>query len=362
MYISAIAILAGASALGLVSPIVHASKHCPPITGDFNVTYFRLYTENFDYDFINCKAYFGSLFNSTVLRKDLGTGKEEVLTFPGISGNDTFHLSGVLFNRRDAVYMAVGSASAFKSGGVILNGPNRLIKYNVFTNRVVYTADVDPVLAQLKTLTGNSYNGFQDIAEDENGNAYFIATFGGAILKVTPDGTPSTFFYTTPVIVNGSSQPIWSSVFATRNVLVVWDAPIQKFLRFDTTSVDPGNTYTSFPLTNTPGRFDCDRLYLPMMFDDKIALCSNGDGTYVFYSDDLWQSAKYLGLADSTNTGGVPSASAQMSNSIYTNSEFFSDSGSVNSPGNRSVFPFTDITREVLNIVPSGVVNGSYGD
>ena len=59
MHISAIAILAGASALGLVSPVVHASKNCPPITGDFNVTYFRLYTESFDYDFINCKAYFG---------------------------------------------------------------------------------------------------------------------------------------------------------------------------------------------------------------------------------------------------------------------------------------------------------------
>jgi hypothetical protein len=193
------------------------------------------------------------------LRKDLGTGEEEVLTFPNISGNDNYHGSGVLFNRRDAVYIAFDSAPAFKSGGVILNGPNRLVKYNVFTNRVVYTADVDPVLAQLKTLTGNSYSGFQDVAEDENGNAYFIGTFGGAILKVTPDGTISTFFYTTPVIVNGSSQPIWSSVFATRNVLVVWDAPIQKFLRFDTTSADPGNTYTSFPLTNTPGRLDCDR-------------------------------------------------------------------------------------------------------
>jgi hypothetical protein len=193
------------------------------------------------------------------LRKDLGTGEEEVLTFPGISGNDTFHVAGVLFNRRDAVYITANSALAFKSGGVILNGPNRLIKYDVFTNRVVYTANVDPVVAQLKTLTGNSYNGFQDVAEDENGNAYYIATFGGAILKVTPDGTLSTFFYTTPVIINGSSQSIWGSVFATRNVLVVWDAPIQKFLRFDTTSVDPGNTYSSFPLTNTPGQFDCDR-------------------------------------------------------------------------------------------------------
>jgi len=229
MHISAIAILAGASALGLVSPVVHASKHCPPITGDFNVTYFRLYTESFDYDFINCKAYFGSLFNSTVLRKDLSTGEENVLTFPGISGNDTFHVAGVLFNRRDAVYITADSGLAFTSGGVILNGPNRLIKYDVFTNRVVYIADVDPVVAQLKTLTGNSYNGFQDIAEDENGNAYYIATFGGAIIKVTPDGTPSSFFYTTPMIVNGSSQPIWSSVFATRNILVVWDFPFRNF-------------------------------------------------------------------------------------------------------------------------------------
>ena len=290
MHISAIAILAGASALGLVSPVVYASKYCPPITGDFNVTYFRLYTENFDYDFINCKAYFGcvvtetislllaqpldypyfvvklilvsedkSLFNATVLRKDLGTGEENVLTFPGISGNEAFHVSGVLFNRRDAVYVVANSALAFESGGVILNGPNRLIKYDVFTERVVYTADVDPIIAQLKTLTGNSYNGFQDVAEDEKGNAYYMATYGGAILKVTLDGTPSVFFYTTPLIVNGSSYPMWSSIFATRNILVVWDALIQKFLRFDTTSADPKNNYASFPLTNTPEPFNCDR-------------------------------------------------------------------------------------------------------
>jgi len=100
-----------------------------------------------------------------------------------------------------------------------------------------------------------------------------------------------------------------------------------------------------------------------MMFDDKIALCSNdGSGTSVFYSDDLWQSAKYLGVANSTNTGGIPTASAQITNSIYTNSEFFLDSGTLDSPGNRSVFPFTDITQEVINLVPSGVVDGNYGD
>ena len=200
-----------------------------------------------------------SLYPSTVLRKDFGTGEENVLTFPGISGNKSFHVSGVLFNRHDAVYILANSALAFVSSGVILNGPNRLIKYDVFTERVVYTADVDPVIAQLKTMTGNSYNGIQDVAEDEKGNAYCIATYGGAILKVTHDGTPSIFFYTTPVIANGSSQPIWSSVFAIRNILVVWDVPMQKFLRFDTTSADPGNNYTSFPLTNTPGHFDCDR-------------------------------------------------------------------------------------------------------
>ena len=100
------------------------------------------------------------------------------------------------------------------------------------------------------------------------------------------------------------------------------------------------------------------------MFDEKIALCSNdGIGTYVFYSDDLWKSAKYLGLVNSTNTGGIHTASAQLSNSIYTNSEFFYDSVPVpSSPGNRSIFPFTDITQQVLNLVPSSVVGSNYGD
>ena len=99
-----------------------------------------------------------------------------------------------------------------------------------------------------------------------------------------------------------------------------------------------------------------DRVYPPPMFGGTVALCSNdGNGTYVLYSNDLWKSAKYLGLAKSPESDGITTATAQISNSLYTNTEFFFDTGAFDRQpgGNRSVFTFTDITKEVVGLVTS---------
>jgi hypothetical protein len=91
-----------------------------------------------------------SLFNSTVLRKDFCTGEEEVLTFPGISGNDTYHVSGVQYDRKTgAMYFSANNGIAFSSKGADLTGPNRFIKYDTSTDQVVFIADMDSVVAQL---------------------------------------------------------------------------------------------------------------------------------------------------------------------------------------------------------------------
>ncbi|OXV10899.1 hypothetical protein Egran_01344, partial [Elaphomyces granulatus] len=349
--------------LSLASPTEYypsGGSGCPPISGDFNVSNFRLYPEGFDYDSVHCKAYFGSLYNGTVLKKDLTTGEEEILTFPGISGNDTYHLSTVQYNRKTGVmYLSANNGIAFVSNGVNLTGPNTFIKYDTSIDRVVFTADMGSILAELKARTGSIYNGYQDIAEDVAGNAYYMTTFGPSITKITPEGTLSLFFYLPPVIINGTTQANWAGIFSVGNVLVSLDNVSGKMFRLDTTAKDPFKDYSIYPLADSPPRSDvkiiCDRIYPPPMFGGKIALCSNdGTGTYVFYSNDVWKSAKYLGLVASPNDGGVPTAACQITNSLYTNSEYFLDGGpTFDQVGSRTVFPFTDITQEVLKLTRS---------
>ncbi|OXV06020.1 hypothetical protein Egran_06212 [Elaphomyces granulatus] len=354
---TAIATLSVSLSFSLASPATtyYPSGGCPPISGDFNVSYFQLYPEGFDYDPVHCKAYFGSLFNSTVLRKDLSTGEEEVLTFPDISENHTYHVSGVQYDRKTgAMYFSANNGIAFSSNGADLTGPNRFIKYNTSTDRVVFITDMDSVVAQLNALTGYQYNGFQDMAEDLAGNAYYVTSLGPSIFKVTPDGTPSIFFYLPPKFINGTVQSNWGGIFSVGNILVSLDNFNGKMFRLDTTAKDPFKDYTTYSLADSPVQVHCDRTYPPPMFDGKIVLCSNdGNGTYVLYSNDLWQSAKYLGLAASPNYGGIPTASCQIANSLYTNTEYFLDGVTFDKVGNRTDFPFTDITQKVLQLTRS---------
>jgi len=348
--------------LSLAAPNAYPSGGCPPISGDFNVSNFRLYPEGWDYDSVHCKAYIGSLYNATVLRKDLTTGEEDILTFPGISGNETYHLSTVQYNRKlGAMFFSANNGIAFTSQGVNLTGPNKFIKYDTRKDRVVFIADMGSMLAQLKALTGYIYNGFQDIAEDIAGNAYYQTTYGPSIIKITPEGTPSVFFYLPPTIINGTTQIGWGSLFSVGNILVTLNNSNGEMFRLDTTVKDPLTAYTTYSLADSPPGVLCDRLYPPPMFGGKIALCSNdGTGTHVFYSNDLWQSGKYLGLAASPNDGGIPTASCQVTNSLYTNSEYFSDGVGFDQLGNRTIFPFTDITQEVLQLTRSVGIDIDY--
>lgn len=90
------------------------------------------------------------------------------------------------------------------------------------------------------------------------------------------------------------------------------------------------------------------------MFEGTVVLCSNdNNGTFVLFSDDQWNSARYLGVAEvPAVTGGITTASAQLSNSLYTNLGFFYDTGVFDQAGgNRSLFPFYDITNQVIELV-----------
>ncbi|KAH8801418.1 hypothetical protein F5884DRAFT_513897 [Xylogone sp. PMI_703] len=339
------------------SPYPHGGSHCPPIKGDFNVTYFRLYPEGFDYDSIHCKAYIGGNFNSTVLKKDLHTGEQELLTFPGISFNETYHISGIEFSpRTGAIYFSANNGIAFQSGATDLTGPNKLIKYDTFTNRVVWISDMAPVIAEIKRLTGIQVNGFQDVAEDLAGNVYSVITFGRAIVKITPDGKPSIYYYTPhPPSVNGVMLTSWNGIMSVGDLLILPENSLGKFYVFNT------KNGKATPKIYTPKEMpsgyslSCDRINPPAMFDGTVALCSDdAHGVAVYHSTDKWNTAEYLGLIPNRGTG-IPTASGQISNGLYYSNEFFFDVDpnvfDLQPGGNRTIFPFYDITSEVRGLV-----------
>ncbi|KAH6696466.1 hypothetical protein BKA61DRAFT_683166 [Leptodontidium sp. MPI-SDFR-AT-0119] len=339
------------------APQQHGS-HCPPISGDFNVTYFRLYSEGFDYDSIHCKAYFGGNFNATVLKKDLATGEETLLKFPGISGNPVYHVSGIEFNRaQGAMYFSANNGGAFSSKGVDRTGPNHLIKWDTYQDKVAWVADLSPITAEIHALTGYEFNGFQDMAQDLAGNTYIMTAFGHSIAKITPDGKPSLWYYNknpTPssdvgFVPPGNLALGWNGIFSIDNTLVLPDVITSKLWTFDTTAKIAAPKLVAPKNLPINSKLACDRSYPPPMFNGEIFLCSNDfNGTAVYYSSDCWKSAEYLGLVPS-KYDGIPTASAQISNSLYSNNEYLFDLGlfDIQPGGNRSVFPFQDITSPV---------------
>jgi hypothetical protein len=157
------------------------------------------------------------------------------------------------------MYYSANNGIAFSSDGTNLSGPNKLIKYDTFKDRVAYISDMGSMLAQLKAITGSTYNGFQDIAEDTAGNAYYMTSFGPSIIKVTPDGTPSIFYYSAPSFVNGTTTETWGGIFSVGNILVTLNNTNGLMFRLDTTVKNPLTDYTIYPLVNSPAGVACDR-------------------------------------------------------------------------------------------------------
>ena len=284
---------------------------------------------------------------------DVYTKTSESITFPNITGDSVFHVSGVDFDvRTGAVYFAADAGAAFNTNGEDLSGPNLQIKYDTNTNKIAYIADMAPVIAEIKNLTGFQVGGFQDMAEDEAGNSYYIATFGSAIAKVSPTGQASIFYNDSNVVVtNGTTQAGWGGIFSVGNTLVLVDNG--DLVTFDTTA-SPAVPNFHAPL-NVPAGFtvNCDGFYAPPMFEGTIALCSddsfNGTGGLtVLESKDNWETGTYLGFVANDaaeSMGGTPTASVQIADSIYISEEFFTDANET-----RTEFPFIDVTSRVKAI------------
>jgi hypothetical protein len=144
-------------------------------------------------------------FNGTVLAYDPYTQAQTILTFPSITNNTDYRIGGIDFSPfTSSIFIGAAASLPFFTSGANRTGNNKLIRYDTSTNSTIYIVDLKTVQDAIYNQTGQQVNGFQDMVEDAQGNAYFIASFGGVVVKIDSDGNVGQF-YTPPTPFDASA-------------------------------------------------------------------------------------------------------------------------------------------------------------
>ena len=283
------------------------------------------------------------------------------MELPGISFNDSFLLSGVDLSRSSGdLYISAGARPAFFTNGANLSGPNCLVRYNPYDDQVRWVSDLSPTIEKIERQVGHRIGGFQDQAEDQHGNAYFMSTWGNVMLRVDPDGNASPFYV--PSSNNGSSAG-FGGLFTLGETLVVSDGLTESFTVFNLSN-QPATSFNTIMSGQPKGKPSalCDSLYAPEKDHGRIALCAadffspTGGGVVVYHSNDSWVTATYLGIVPddySKALKGTVTATFEIQDSIYAVVAYLPDlNGDI---PKISTFPIIDITRQVANLVDDGM-------
>ncbi|UPX18727.1 uncharacterized protein EKO05_0009019 [Ascochyta rabiei] len=364
-----ISVALGLSAVADTAAVGHSRRvheNCPSLNGSFSLDIYQLYPENSAFDPVGCKLYMSSIYNASVVVYDIYTTKHQVLTFPGITDTEPYHMAGVDYDASSgAMFFTATSGLGFETNGVDLSGPQKVIKWNTTTMETVYIADLAPFQEQFERTFGHATAGFQDIAEDSHGNSYAPASFGGySIAKIAPNGTVTPFFTTNETAKNATALPYLSSglvYLPSKSKLLISDGQRGTFVTFETKSRHPVPKLTK--ISNWPSNYtalNCDGIIAPDRYPGQtVVLCAEdylgGSGAItVFSSKNDWATAKYLGVVYNSNPstkGFLTTTAVEITNSIYLNSMPFSDGTTFDTHGNRSSFPIIDITSQVDTIV-----------
>lgn len=295
-----------------------------------------------------------SLYNATVVIYDLYAAKVvDILEFPGIANNPAFHLAGIEVDERTGlVSIMPNTAAAFDTNGADVSGTNYLIQWDPSTKQTVYQVN-------LTEITQGLYGGFQDIAHDPSSNTYVVSTFGSSILKISKDGKKITPWWV--------SQPINNSIVGTEGLAangwtLLSNDRAGDLYKFDMRAQQ--GVKTTVPITPPTNLGWSDAIFLPPKYKGTILLVAQHDldsaGVAVLRSrDGSWQTAEFLGqvpwaqgLGPWTNTTTWIVATVQIADSLYIELENFLDTPAPGSTaGNRSLFPWIDITKEVAALV-----------
>ncbi|KAL9046287.1 MAG: hypothetical protein Q9214_000842 [Letrouitia sp. 1 TL-2023] len=308
--------IAGLSLLLAAATSVSASKGhpaCPPISGDLTVNLRNIYPEGVDFFPPNCKIYVGSLNNNTLIEYDPYTSATQVIEFPGISYNKEYLICGIDYSpATETLYISANARAPWWNPGSDtmgwnLTGPNRLIHYSPLNASVLWTADVDPLVETTERRLGALIGGFQDIAEDRDGNAYAAISWSNIILKLDGRGRASKFYEPAQADMDTRTYGFggWF-VSSEDNALVLSDGVSHRFARFDLSGPDPAEPTWSAPANHPEGYATalwCDSLVVLKGFGEKVALCADVFDQMiaphgiiaVYYSEDGWRSSEYIG-------------------------------------------------------------------
>jgi hypothetical protein len=223
-------------------------------------------------------------------------------------------------------------------------------------------ADLVPYKEVVYNATGLVIGGFQDQAEDVEGNSYTVPSYGvKSVAKISPDGVVSAWYIGDAVDYTPGTM-LYNGVvmhYGTKK-LIVADVVAAEFVTYDASPNATSGTPTSVIMVGKPDNYTiltCDGLIAPSRYGGLVLLCSENtmNAITVFYTTDGWISAKYIGQVandDPLGAGGFPVATVQMANGIFiVNNWLFDNGGAWDEPGDRDSFPFIDITDQLDVIV-----------
>ncbi|KAL9610743.1 MAG: hypothetical protein Q9167_004562 [Letrouitia subvulpina] len=321
-YIAALSLLFTAAATAAASASQwkgqsHGHPDCPPISGDLTVNLRNIYPEGVDFFPPNCKIYVGSLDNNTLIEFDPYTSTTTaIISFPGISHNKEYLVCGIDYSpATQTLYISANARAPWwnpgsDSMGWNLTGPNRLIHYSPLNDSVLWIADVDPLVDATERSLGALIGGFQDVAEDQAGNAYYAVSWSNIIFKIDVQGRASRFYMPTAREMDTRTYGFGGWFVSGDDVLVLSDGVTHRFARFDLSDQEQGTNPVEpewHAPTNHPEGYAtalwCDSLVALKGFGEKIALCadvfdamiSSHGIIAVYYSKDGWRSSEYIG-------------------------------------------------------------------
>jgi len=336
------------------------SKSCPPVEGDFYIPVQNLNPENADWDPTTCKLYLSSIYNCTIVAYDPYTNTSKITDLPitnyGEFHEAPYHLAGIDFDAATGHVWVTGSPdtsfAASSTGNYSLanyTGIDFVYRFDPKKSKVLNEFSMKPVQdAYVKKMGGNNRtSGFQDTASNTCGDTFVIGTFGNSIVKIARGANKASLWYTP-----AQYSPVYGfgGIFSLGDKLVVSDTLTLSFVTFDSQAPQGKATYVpiqGLPSNYTPPR--ADGLYAPKRYGGKVALWADDlFGTGVYGSKDEWKTAAFLGLVpiDPTikATGGYTTASFEIGDRIFTNSEFFQPKLPQKL---KTLYPILDITDAV---------------
>jgi hypothetical protein len=219
------------------------------------------------------------------------------------------------------------------------------------THSVIYNLN-------LTSVSQGLYGGFQDVEQDPDSNVYIVGTFPSSILKVNTLGTRVEPWYLPSGPLNHTLAGL-SGLAAKGWTLLANDDLSGQLWRFDMRA--PKGTPTVVPLSPNLSLGVSDAIYLPPLYSGTVLLVAQDEaGVAVLRSKDgTWgasgQVVEHRGVIPWNQTllaeGFFLTATVQVGNSLYIVPEPFDPAVSPWGAGNRTDFPFLDITHAVAGLL-----------